>query len=63
MHDAPEISSRARVTEAALEADELDLILAGLLHPLCDAARGANGWTVVLVFSRAAAFRHAPSVD
>jgi hypothetical protein len=63
MHDAPAVSSRARVAEAALEADELDLVLAGLLHPLGDAAGGADRRTVVFVFPRAASFGHAPSVD
>jgi hypothetical protein len=55
--------SRARVAEAALETDELDLIAAGLLHSLCDAAGGADRRTIVLVFFGVPPFGHATSVD
>jgi hypothetical protein len=63
MNDAPAISSRARVAEAALETNELDLVVAGLLHPLCDAAGRADRWAIVLVLFGAPSFGHAASVD
>jgi hypothetical protein len=63
MHEPPAISSRARVAEAALQADELDLVVAGFLHPLRDAAGRTDRRTIVLILCWAPPFGHAPSVD
>jgi hypothetical protein len=57
------ILCRTRVAEAALEADELDLVVAGLLHPLRDAAGRADRRTVVLILCGPSPFSHGPSVD
>jgi hypothetical protein len=54
--------SRTRVAEAALQADELDLVVTDFLHSLCDAASGTDRGTIVLVLLESPAFAHAPSV-
>jgi hypothetical protein len=63
MPEAPAISRRSRVAEAALQADELDFVIACLLHSLGDAAGGTDRRTVVLILRGPPAFGHAPSVD
>jgi hypothetical protein len=63
MPEAPASSGRSRVAEAALQAHELDLVVARLLHSLGDAAGGTDRRTVVLILRGPPAFGHAPSVD